>query len=136
MRAAQEPLRDDRLQQVPWRHSEDCMMLSILTGLGLSERIAKIAGPAIIVLLAVVAVLAWGRHKYNQGVGDTDAKWELASEKLKVQAQQSATAADKPSVQRQVQFAEKVAVEKEKLDEAERKGSSPLDVLFGPAGVR
>lgn len=112
------------------------MIAALLVRAGLSSRLASVLAPALIVLAAIAAVLWWGHHKYQQGVDDTDAKWEEASAQLKAQAAAAATAAEKPSVQRQIAFAEQVAVEKEKLDEAQATGSSQFDVLFGPGGVR
>jgi hypothetical protein len=88
-----------------------------------------------LVLLLVGALLWWGHTKYEAGVRDTDAKYAAASAKLKEQARVSAARADAKAEQRVEQFTAKVAEEKEKLDEAERTGSSPLDVLFGPGGL-
>jgi hypothetical protein len=86
---------------------------------------------------ALAAFLLWraldsyGDRRYDQGVTDTDAKWEEASARLKAQAAQSATRADDAAAKRLDEFKTQVEDERKALDEAERTGSSPLDVLFG-----
>ena len=94
----------------------------------------KFAGLAayLFVLLLIGGVVLWQRaDAYSDAVKATDAKWVAAGEKLKQQAQQAQGAASAASVSRTAIEVERVREEKEKLDEAEAKGSSPLDVLFG-----
>lgn len=111
------------------------MLITLLMRAGLGLKAAKVAACAILILAVFGALLWWGRTKYQAGVDDTDAKWKAASAKLERQVVRSAAAADVPAAVRVEEFTTKVEAEKEKLDEAERNGSSPLDVLFGPSGV-
>lgn len=111
------------------------MLIALLMRAGLGARAAKIGAYALMALALVAALLWWGHTKYQAGVRDTDAKWEAASAKLERQAEKAEDRADAKAAERVEEFTEKVAAEKEKLDEAERNGSSPLDVLFGPGGV-
>lgn len=89
---------------------------------------------AVIVILGFLFWLwldAYGDRRYEEGVAATDWKWEKASEKLEQEAAASATRADDGAVVRLEQHVAQVKAEQEQLDEAERTGSSPLDVLFG-----
>ncbi len=85
-----------------------------------------------LIALAVIGALWWLRaDAYSDGVAATDAKWEEAGRRLEKQVRDAAGKADAASVKRVEQNNARVAQEKEKLDEAEATGSSPLDVLFG-----
>jgi hypothetical protein len=85
-----------------------------------------------LIALALIGAIWWLRaDAYSDGVSATDAKWVAAGEKLKQQAEQAAGAANAASATRTAAEVERVREEKEKLDEAEAAGSSPLDVLFG-----
>jgi hypothetical protein len=94
----------------------------------------KIVGP--IVLLAVVfgSLAAWGGHKYHagydSGVTATDKKWEEAAAKLKRDAAKSATKADDAAANRLSEQVNQITADQEKVDEAQRNGTSPLDALF------
>lgn len=79
------------------------------------------------------AVLWFGHARYQDGVADTDAKWEAASAKLAAEAAKSADVATRREAPRIAAHAAQVAAEKEKIDEAIAEGRSPLDALF-PAG--
>lgn len=87
---------------------------------------------------AVVALAAlfiwWGNERHTQGVEETDAKWQLASDKLAAEAARSADAATRREAPRIAAHAAQVAAEKEKIDEAIAEGRSPLDALFPAAG--
>lgn len=95
------------------------------------ERFAGIAAYAFIGALLIGALLWLRADAYSDGAAATDAKWVAAGERLKNQAAGAAAAAGKESDVRVAAEVERVRDEKEKLDEAESQGSSPLDVLFG-----
>lgn len=88
-------------------------------------------GGVLLALAIYLAVNAFGNSRYDEGVAATDAKWEEASARLKAQAEQSATRADDAAAVRLEEFETQVEDERKALDEAQRTGSSPLDVLFG-----
>lgn len=110
-------------------------MISVLMGLGLGKRVAQViayvAVPLLVLALLYWALDSYGDRRYRDGVETTDAKWEEAGRRLKAQAARSATKADDAAAVRLDRFEAQVAKEQEKLDEAERNGTSPLDVLFG-----
>jgi hypothetical protein len=111
------------------------MLAGLLMSAGLGPKAAKI-GSYVILALLFVGALWWMRaDAYADGERDTDAKWKLASAKLEQQAARAAGSADAPAAVRAEQFTQQVTVEKEKLDEAQRNGTSQLDVLFGPSGL-
>jgi hypothetical protein len=95
----------------------------------------KIVGPIVILLLIVAGVMLYGSSKYRagkaDGVAETDAKWQAASEQLRKDAAASATRADDAAVVRLEEHVEQAKEDQEKLDEATRTGTSPLDALFG-----
>lgn len=107
--------------------------LLMKTGLG-----RKAAGAVFwigVVLLIALALLWLRADAYQDGVHATDAKWEAAQRKLERQAEEAAGRADSKAAERVEAQNDRVAREKEKIDEAERNGDSPLDVLFGPSGL-
>lgn len=91
----------------------------------------KIAAPIVLVLAVLIGIKLYGNSRYHAGVSDTDAKWEEASNKLKAEAAKSATKADDKAAQRLEEFVEQSKEDQEKVDEAVRNGTSPLDELFG-----
>jgi hypothetical protein len=95
----------------------------------------KIVGPIVLLLAVFGGIKAWGNSKYNAGekagIEATDAKWEAASAKLKEDAAKSATKADDAAVKRLEEHVEQANEDQEKVDEAVRNGTSPLDALFG-----
>lgn len=102
-----------------------------LAAKAVGERFAPLLAYGV-VIAALVGAIWWLRaDAYSDGVTATDAKWEEAGRRLEQQAREAAGKADAASVQRVEQNNARVAQEKEKLDEAEAAGSSPLDVLFG-----
>lgn len=95
----------------------------------------KIVGPLVALALLVAGVMAWGNSKYRagheDGVAETDAKWQAASAKLKQDAAASATRADDAAVKRLEEHVSQAQEDQERLNEASRNGTSPLDALFG-----
>lgn len=95
----------------------------------------RIVGPIVILLALGLAIAAYGSSKYSAGkragVEQTDAKWQAASEQLKKDAAKSATRADDAAAKRLEIYVEQQKADEEKLNEAQRTGSSPLDALFG-----
>lgn len=95
------------------------------------ERFASLLAYGL-VIAALLGAIWWLRaDAYSDGEAATDAKWVAAGERLERQAAKAAGKASAASVQRIEQNNARVAQEKERLDEAEAAGSSPLDVLFG-----
>lgn len=84
--------------------------------------------------LLALALLIFGHVKYHDGEKASDLKWKTASAALQMKAVQAGAAADTGAAQRQATHDQQVAQEKEKIDEAEQNGSSPMDVLFGASG--
>lgn len=95
------------------------------------ERFAGLAAYGFVIAALIAAVLWLRADAYSDGVKATDDKWVAAGEKLKQQAAQAQGAASAASMSRTAIEVDRVQQEKEKLDAAEAKGSSPLDVLFG-----
>jgi hypothetical protein len=95
----------------------------------------KIVGPAVLFALLVGGVLAWGHGKYNAGhkagVEQTDAKWEAASQKLKAEAAKSATRADDLAAKRLEVIVAQENADRKAVEDAQAKGTSPLDAMFG-----
>lgn len=95
----------------------------------------KIVGPLVALALLIGGVALWGKSKYNAGhdagVVETDAKWQAASDKLKEEAKASATKADDKAVARLEERVAQAEEDQEKVDAAEKAGTSPLDALFG-----
>lgn len=95
----------------------------------------KILGPIVAIVLLVAGIGIWGNSKYNagheDGVEETDAKWQAASDKLKADAAKSATKADDRAVIRLQEHVEDAEETQEAIDAANENGTSPLDALFG-----
>ena len=99
--------------------------------LGASERLARLLSIGL-VILALIGAIWWLRaDAYGDGERAADERWQEAGRKLERQAEASADRADDRAEIREAEFMEQVAEEKERIDEAERNGSSPLDALFG-----
>jgi hypothetical protein len=94
----------------------------------------RIVGPLVALGLVIAGLLAWGHGKYvaghKAGVTETDAKWQKASEQLKRDAAASATRADDAAVKRLEEHVAQAQEDQEKIDEAKRNGTSPLDAIF------
>ncbi len=115
-------------------------MIGVLMTLGLGKRVAQAIGyvalPLLILAAGALAIHAYGDRRYDAGVADTDRQWQAASDALVEQAAVAATAADAAADTRAADYAQAVATEKEKIDDAARNHSSALDVLFGAERVR
>ena len=115
-------------------------MIGLLMDYGLGKRVAQVVGYVGIPLLTLVAIwwaiTVYGNSRYDAGVTDTDASWQEASNVLIDQAAAASNAADASAEDRATDYAANLTAEKEKIDEAQREGSSPLDVLFGGNGMR
>lgn len=110
-------------------------MIAWLVKRGLGEGWAKlivyVGLPLLVIGLVWWRVDAWGDRRFNQGVEAHRALVAKASEELHRHAEESATQADDAAVERLDEHLQQTAEEQERLDEAARNGSSPLDVLFG-----
>lgn len=102
---------------------------------GMSSTLARAlvwAGIAVLVgLFLWWRIHAYGVARYDAGVNATDAKWVEAGNRLEAAAANSATRADDAAANRLEEFHNQVEDERQALDEANRTGTSPLDVLFG-----
>jgi type II secretory pathway component PulM len=87
-------------------------------------------GGALLLLGAYIALDRYGDRRYQEGVTATDAKWQKAFDELKAAAAKSASKADDAAAVRVEAFTEQAAKDQEKVNEAVRTGSSPLDALF------
>lgn len=92
-----------------------------------------VIGGALLLLAFYWALDSYGDARYDKGKADADAAWQAASDKLIAKSQNAAGKADKAAAAREADFAAKVETEKERIDAAKAEGSSPFDVLFGPA---
>lgn len=94
----------------------------------------KIVGPILLFALVVGGVMAWGKSKYNagkrEGIEETDAKWQAASDKLKAQAAASATKADDAAVRRLEEHVAQAEEDLAAVEKAKAEGRSPIDALF------
>jgi len=77
------------------------------------------------------ALTSYGHRKYQEGAAANQAQVDKALKQLKDDAHASATKADDKAAERAAAAVEQQKADKEALDEAERNGTSPLDVLFG-----
>jgi hypothetical protein len=110
-------------------------MITMLMGLGLGKRVAQliayVAVPLLVVLLLWWALDSYGDRRADEREAEVHATYKAASDRLKEQAAQSATKADDAAAVRLGTHQQQVQQEMEAIDEARRKGSSPLNVLFG-----
>lgn len=100
--------------------------LSTLQKLGIA-----LAAVVTVGLLFYLWLDAYGDRRYAEGVQATDQKWEEAGKQLKADAAKSATRADDAAANRMTNFVEDHKADEEAVNEAQRNGSSPLDILFG-----
>jgi hypothetical protein len=111
------------------------MLANLLLGLGVPQRFAKGLATVLTVLLLLggiwLALHFYGKHRYDEGVSATDAKWEAAATQLKQDAANSAGKADDNAAERLDNYVQQHASDQEAVNEAERNGTSPLDALFG-----
>jgi len=91
------------------------------------------------ILTAVILILLLFKcvrdDAYGDGVRETDARWNAASEKLQDQARNSASAADRNAANRAETFTNQLQAERERMNDAQANGSSPLDALFPSGGM-
>jgi hypothetical protein len=92
---------------------------------------AKFAAVAVVIGLLWLSLHLYGARQYDRGVSATDQKWETAAAQLKADAAKSATRADDAAANRLAEQVNQVAADQEKVNEAQRNGTSPLDALFG-----
>lgn len=95
----------------------------------------KIVGPLALFAVVIGGIMAWGNGKYragkSDGIEEADAKWQAASDKLKAQAEASATKADDAAVKRLEEHVAQANEDAAAVEKAKAEGSSPLDALFG-----
>lgn len=112
-------------------------MISMLMGLGMSEKIAKLVGFVAVPLLILGAFYlvldAYGDSKYQQGKDKADQEWKLAEQREIDRVAKAGKKADILEANRLADHAEKVAAEKEKIDATVAEGGDPFDVLFNAA---
>lgn len=105
----------------------------------LEPRLGKTFGPIVAYVLVIGialglfywALTAYGHRKFNEGVAANQAQVDAALVKLKKDAAASATKADDAATNRAAAEVEHQQADQEKVNEAERNGTSPLDALFG-----
>lgn len=107
---------------------------SLLMKVGLGQKLAKVLGPVILIGL-IAGALYWAVSSildgaYKRGVADTDAAWNQASERLEDQAEVSEDKADANASRRAQDFTNRLAEEKEALDDAVDNGTDPFAGLF------
>lgn len=111
------------------------MIVAWLVKRGLSPLLAKlllyVVLPALVVGFVLWRIDAFGDKRYREGVDATDAAWHEASNRLKEEAEEAGEVAEANALNRLEEHAANVAAEQERIDEAERNGSSVFDVLFG-----
>lgn len=109
-------------------------MIALLTGWGLSQRVAKLLGyiglPLLVLALLWGALTWYGNARYNAGRSDEERAWQEASDRLKEKAIHSAETADEAATKVEELHSVEVALEKEKIDAAIAAGDSPFNVLF------
>lgn len=89
----------------------------------------------VIVSTVFFSIQAYGNSRFEAGEAKADAAWAAAADKLEEESKASATAADVPAIERQIEYNEKLAEEKDKIDEASETGGSVFDVMFDTDGV-
>jgi hypothetical protein len=98
----------------------------------------KIVGPLVAIAILFGGIAAWSHHQYSKGkkagIEQVDKEWADATKKLEAQAAQSATRADDGAAKRAAEFKEQADSDRKAVEDAEAKGSSPLDALFGGSG--
>lgn len=114
-------------------------MIGLLTGLGLSEKVAKLVAyigvPLLILAAFYLALDAYGDSREREGKASADAAWQAAADLVEEQSREAADAADIPADQRAADWAARVEQEKAAIDAQISDGGDPFDVLF-PVGVR
>lgn len=114
-------------------------MIGILMRLGLGKRAAQlvafVAIPLLILGLFYLALDAYGDARADAREAEVDKAWADAAVKLQQESAASAGVATGLADKRAEKYAERLAAEKEKIDDAIATGADPIDVLFPPGGV-
>lgn len=106
-------------------------LLAPKVGEGAAKLISYVLLPLIILALLWWAASSYVDGKMDEREDEVRTEYREATEQLKRDAAQSATKADDAAAVRLEEHLNHALEEKERLDEAERTGSSPIDVLFG-----
>lgn len=114
------------------------MIAFLMRSLGLSRGLAwLVAGVGILAVLGLVywfvaaRIDDYGDRREADGVAQERAAWVAAGEKLKQDAEMSATRADDRAVERLEKYKEQADEDRKAVDNAVENGTSPLDALFG-----
>lgn len=106
-----------------------------LAALSASQKLMRVGIAIGLLLLVIGAIALWGRSKYNaghkDGVTETDAAWQKASDELMRKAGESATKADDRAIAALEEHKEQIDEDRKAVEQAQREGTSPLDALFG-----
>jgi type IV secretory pathway VirB6-like protein len=110
-------------------------LIGLLVGWGVPQKLAKplliVIGVALLFGSVWLSLHLYRKHRYDEGVAATDAKWQAAVDQLKKDAAKSATKADDAAATRTADQIAKHTKDQEAVNEAQRNGTSPLDALFG-----
>lgn len=104
-----------------------------------TSKLGKTFGPIVAYALVIGVALglfywaltSYGHRKFGEGVAANQAQVDAALKQLKADAAKSATKADDAAATRAAVEVEHQQADQEKVNEAERNGTSPLDALFG-----
>lgn len=111
------------------------MIVTWLIARGLNGTLAKLLVYVGLPLLVALGIYWWitafGDRRFEEGVTATDQKWTDAGNHLEANAANSATRADDAAANRLEEYANQVEDEQKGIENAQRNGSSPFDVLFG-----
>lgn len=88
-------------------------------------------GAVVLIAAFYFALDAYGDSRYREGKANEKAAWEQAEAEFLKKAGEAEKKADKQAAAREADHIAAVAEERKKIDQAERDGSSPFDVLFG-----
>jgi hypothetical protein len=101
----------------------------------ISTRAVTIVGVVLVAAFLLWGLLNWieryGDQRQEAGVQQERAAWEEANRKIQTKVIKAQDKATEQAVIREANYAEAVAEEREKIDEAVAENRSPLDVLFG-----
>lgn len=106
-----------------------------LAGLTIAQKLTRIGIVVAIFAALIGGVLLWGNSKYraghDDGVTQTEAKYEAAKQKLREEAEASASKADDKALERLEQHEAQVENDRKAVEDANANGTSPLDAIFG-----
>lgn len=113
-------------------------MAGIGTGfaaLSMGKKVGIAVGTVIVILVLVVAIIrgvnAHDRALVQQGRDQVDAEWAAETQKLKDQAQASATKADDKAAAKLEEARQQAAEDRKAVEDAAANNTSALDALFG-----